>query len=478
MSKKTSVAIAIAVCLTAGVTFTTAGASRPMPDYLKSAVVYQIVLHNFTQTGSFRAARAMLDHVRSTGADVVYLTPFVEMDRDMDKRYWSPRQKKSGFDSPLNPYRIRDYNKIDPIYGTDKDFDVFCAKAHALGMKVYLDLVYLHTGPTSVLKDLAPDALQRNPDGSLKVNYYNFPLLNFESKATRKYLIDSMLAWIKRGADGFRCDVGYRVPLDFWEEATAACWKVKPDLVMINEGRPVGYLKTAFDSCYNFHWSYAIRHRLVKGSAGNRRHASVPFPEAMEKARKYEAEAPTNSLFFCFLDNHDTSMDDGERRFDRVLTPNAGNAAYVLVFLRKGIAVLYNGNEIADNGLASIFMPDDRRMERKRVNWARAVQPSGKKRLAHIRALSKLRHENPVFADGTQEWITEGEEQGAVAFVRRLGDKAVFVAANLASKPVAFKPGNGVALDASKKPMLSEGVKVDAGGTVHLGAYGFVVQEL
>ena len=80
------------------------GASRPMPEYLKSAVVYQIVLHNFTQTGTFKAARAMLPHVRSTGADVVYLTPFFEMDRDMDQKCWSPRQKKSGFNSPLNPY--------------------------------------------------------------------------------------------------------------------------------------------------------------------------------------------------------------------------------------------------------------------------------------------------------------------------------------------------------------------------------------
>ena len=149
------------------------GASRPMPEYLKSAVVYQIVLHNFTHTGTFKAAMALLPHVRSTGADVVYLTPFFEMDRDMDRKYWSPRQIGSGYDSPLNPYRIKNYNKIDPIYGTEKDFDAFCAKAHSLGMKVYLDLVYLHCGPTCVLKDLAPDTLQRNADGSLKVNEYN-----------------------------------------------------------------------------------------------------------------------------------------------------------------------------------------------------------------------------------------------------------------------------------------------------------------
>ena len=150
----------------------------------------------------------------------------------------------------------------------------------------------------------------------------------------------------------------------------------------------------------------------------------------------------------------------------------------MLVFLRRGIAVVYNGNEIADNAVGSIFMPNDRRMDRTRINWARVLQPVGMRRLAHIRALAKLRHENPVFADGTQEWITEGDSQGALAFVRRLGDKAVFVAGNLTSKPVAFKPGNGVALDALQKPMMADRFKVDADGTVRLDPYGFVVQEL
>jgi glycosidase len=51
----------------------------------------------------------------------IYLTPFVEADRDMDRAGWSKRQKASGYDSPKNPYRISDYNKIDPEYGREAD---------------------------------------------------------------------------------------------------------------------------------------------------------------------------------------------------------------------------------------------------------------------------------------------------------------------------------------------------------------------
>ena len=148
------------------------GAMRPTPDYLKRATVYQIVLRNFTRDGNFKAATEMLDHVRSVGVDVVYLTPFVEMDRDMDESGWSTRQKKSAYHTPKNPYRISNYDKIDLEYGDDADFKAFNDKAHALGMKVYMDLVYLHCGPNNVLKDMFPDEKLR-----LSLSYLMAPFL-------------------------------------------------------------------------------------------------------------------------------------------------------------------------------------------------------------------------------------------------------------------------------------------------------------
>ena len=126
----------IMLCMVASLAASLAmGAMRPTPEYLKKAVVYQIVLRNFTRDGNFRSAMEMLEHVRSVGVDVVYLTPFVEMDRDMDETGWSPRQKKSAYHTPKNPYRISNYDKIDLEYGTDADFKAFNDKAHELGMR-------------------------------------------------------------------------------------------------------------------------------------------------------------------------------------------------------------------------------------------------------------------------------------------------------------------------------------------------------
>ena len=252
-------------CLAAGLAM---GAMRPTPEYLKSAVVYQLVLRNFTRDGNFKAATEMLEHVRSAGVDVVYLCPFVEMDCDMDESGWSTRQKKSAYHTPKNPYRISNYDKIDPVYGHDADFKAFNDKAHALGMKVYMDLVYLHCGPNNVMKDMFPDAFQKNPDGTVRTTIWHFPYVNFESKGVRKYLIDSMLHWMRLGCDGFRCDVGDQVPIDFWVEAVTACQKVKPDLVMINEGTKPEWLEKAFDACYAWPWSFSIRNFLTPSLHG------------------------------------------------------------------------------------------------------------------------------------------------------------------------------------------------------------------
>jgi len=322
-----------------------ANAKRPVPEYLKSAVVYQIVLRNFTRGGDFKTATEMLDHVRSIGVDVVYVSPFVEADRDMDRTGWSNRQKMSGYDSPKNPYRIADYDKVDPEYGREEDCSRFCERAHSLGMKVYMDLVYMHCGPNNVMKDMFPDAFQRNPDGTVHMTSYNFPYVNFESEGVRKYLIDSMLHWIRLGCDGFRCDVGSGVPLDFWVEAVDVCQKAKPDLVMINEGTDVEYLARAFDSCYAFPFCFALREFVVPETPvrfKGRFYKGETLLEIMDSVRAYEATVPSDALMFAFADNHDTAFDDGEMRMDRLRPVEAGNALFTLMFLRRGLPLIYN----------------------------------------------------------------------------------------------------------------------------------------
>ena len=76
-------------------------------------VIYQLFLRVFTPEGTLKAASEMLEHIKELGADIVYLCPVCEADDDMNEAFWSDRQKKSGLNNPKNPYRIKDYFKID-----------------------------------------------------------------------------------------------------------------------------------------------------------------------------------------------------------------------------------------------------------------------------------------------------------------------------------------------------------------------------
>ena len=410
--------------------------ARKTPAWFTKGVMCQIQPRAFTPEGTLKAAEKKLPYLKEAGFTIAYLVPVFKMDTDRDKGFWSPRQIRSGFGSPKNCYRISNYDKIDPEYGKDEDFRRFNDKAHALGMKVFMDLVYLHCGPNNILKDLFPDAFQRNADGSVKTTCWNFPFVNFESKGVRKYLIDSMLHWMRLGCDGFRCDVGDSVPIDFWVEAVTTCQKANPELVMINEGTNPEWLEKAFDACYAWPWSFNVRATLVSTEANAwYLKGGKSLAERMKGVREYEAKIPKDALMFAFLDNHDTAADDWEKRFDRVLPVEAGNAAFVLTFLRRGLPLVFNGNEIADNANNSFFGPVEHPARAyKTVDWARALQPEGQKRLELIRKLSKMRHEDPIWSEGTMAWVTDGEANGIVAFTRTLGARKVLVAANLTNK--------------------------------------------
>ena len=192
--------------------------AKEVSDYVKSAVIYQLFLRPFTPEGTLEAATRMLPHVASLGVDIVYLCPQMTADDDPRTEFWSDRQNASKMDNPYSPYRIKDYFATDPEYGTDDDLRRFVTVAHSLGLLVMLDLVYYHCGPTAVFIEDHPDFVKRNEDGTVKNGRWHFPELNFDCPELREYLWKNMEYWIREfDADGYRCDVGSAIPLDFYK---------------------------------------------------------------------------------------------------------------------------------------------------------------------------------------------------------------------------------------------------------------------
>ncbi|GAB3170233.1 alpha-glucosidase [Micromonospora palomenae] len=213
-------------------------ATNPAPpaadaDWWRSAVVYQVYVRSFADAdgdgvGDLRGIRERLPYLRDLGVDALWLTPF----------YTSP-QVDAGYD-------VADYRDVDPLFGTLTDFDAMITDAHALGLRIIVDLVPNHTssahpwfqaalaaGPGSPERELylfadgkgehgelppndwesifGGPAWTRVPDGQWYLHLFDpaQPDLNWRHPRVRAEFEDVLRFWLDRGVDGFRIDVAH-----------------------------------------------------------------------------------------------------------------------------------------------------------------------------------------------------------------------------------------------------------------------------
>ena len=200
-----------------------------MPDaWRQGAVIYHVYPRSFRDSngdgvGDLAGITEKLDYVASLGVDGLWISPF--------------------FASPMRDfgYDVSDYRAVDPIFGTIEDFDRLLARAHGLGLKVILDMVWSHTSDQHSW--FAESRLDRHgakadwyvwaeprPDGGLPNNWLSVfggsawtweplrrqyylhhflpaqPKLNLRNDAVVAALLEAGAFWLDRGVDGFRMD--------------------------------------------------------------------------------------------------------------------------------------------------------------------------------------------------------------------------------------------------------------------------------
>ena len=432
--------------------------ARPSPEWLTRGVMYQVWLRAFTPEGTLRAATQRLQHVADTGATIVYLSPVYLQDDDMRCEFWSERQKKCGLNNPRNPYRIKDYNAIDPEYGTEDDLRAFIAEAHRLGLHVLMDLVYFHCGPTSVLM-AHPDYFKKDKNGKISTGEWHFPVLNFDNPALREYLWANMAHWIKDfNVDGFRCDVADAVPLDFWEQARERLTTLRSDLVILAEGERETDPLAAFDINYNFTW-YRTSCAVFAGKK--------PASALRTLWTKMAQVRPQGSRFIRFTENHDFANDTGTNRVEKLWGTRGAAAMLVVNFTLDGVPFLYNGQEIADTAPHSIY-------GRWPVAWETAATPTGQARFAFCQKLCALRHAERALTQGSVIWLDNDAPDAVVSFIRHTDTAETLSVVNLSDRKLSVQ----VDRFATMEPLLADGAQiVSAGGklTFDLAPYGYFV---
>lgn len=443
-------------------TFTNCTA-QTAPAYLKGAVMYQLFLRMFTPEGTLKAARRRLPFVRGLGTDIVYLCPVVMADRGTDHAYWSARQKASRMDNPCNPYRIADFFAIDPEYGDERDVRDFVDEAHRLGMKVYFDLVYYHCGPNAVFLRDKPEWVVRKSDGSFDLGKWAFPRFDVNNPEVREYFFENMKWYLTEfKADGFRCDVGEMLPLWYREEALRRNREIKPDVVMLDEGHDSRDQQAAFhlDYCYRMQW--AIRDMLKGvGSATNLSYAVVDIVR-----KKY----PKGYRWMRCFQNHDfANCGPGQRRYEALYGQDMNDAMLATIFTLDGVPMLYNGQEIADTAPHSIWSNRDH--GKWGIDWSCAFTKEGENRLALVKALAKLRHDNPDLFDAPTEFLDTGHPAEVYVFRRDLPGRRAFVTAvNISSREVAVRVPRGL-----RSVLSHPGVGLSDDGALRLPAKSWFV---
>ncbi len=212
--------------------------SIKQPKWWQTAVIYQIYPRSFADgdgdgIGDLRGVESRLESLQALGIDAIWFSPFFK----------SP-QKDAGYD-------VSDYKSIDPLFGTNEDFDKLLAKAKSLGIRIIVDLVPNHSSDQHELFQKALKAAPGSPerdmymfrdgkgengelppnnwesvfggqawsriteaDGSLGQWYLHIfdssqPDFNWENPKVQEFFAGVLRFWLDKGVDGFRIDVAH-----------------------------------------------------------------------------------------------------------------------------------------------------------------------------------------------------------------------------------------------------------------------------
>jgi alpha-amylase len=453
----------------------------PAPAWTRGAVCYEVFVRSFYDgngdgIGDLNGLANRLDYINDgnpasksdLGASCIWLMPIAA----------SPS---------YHGYDVTDYYRVEPAYGTNADLQRLVAAAHGRGVKVFVDMVLNHTSSRhphflAALRDtlspyrawyrISPKPLQdKGPWGQvvwhhspLRDEYYygvfsaGMPDLNYETPAVREEAKRIATFWLKdMGVDGFRLDaVPYLVEQgtclmgcprthDVLREYAAHVRSVEPDAYTVGEvwgnlDAVMPYYPDQLTSYFSFELADSLLAAVRTGSAAGLLGGYLRLQDTLPPYR-----------WSPFLSNHDRT---------RTMTALGGDVARAklaatLLLTLPGLPFVYYGEEIGMTG----DKPDERL--RTPMQWApgagggftsgtpwESLQPDSLKvtvqaedgdpgsLLNLYRRLIHLRRENEALATGRLVPLTSGSAQ-VTTYLRRAGDSAVLVVANLGATAVS-----------------------------------------
>jgi glycosidase/fibronectin type 3 domain-containing protein len=421
--------------------------------------------------GDLRGVDQNLDYLKSLGVNTLYFNPI--------------------FDSGSNHgYDTQDYKKIDPYFGTQKDFDNLIKHANQLGIRIVLDGVFNHMSSDSPIFDRyhhyatvgaceSADSPYRawfhfrKPTGNEPSvcapstpggddTYYDgwfgfdsIPVINKSLPDVQQYFLtapDSVSKfWLNKGASGWRLDVmgDSSFPNGYWETFRQVVKSTKSDALIISETwqKDSTLLRMLrgdrADTTMNYRLRDAVIGLLVpqngfdsKGFADSG-HILTPseFAARMESMREDYPDAAYYSLM-NLLDSHDTE------RLRWTLTPGTETTAdkeqnsdnvkegKTRQQLASLIQFTVPGAPTVYYGDEVGVTGDDDPDDRRTYPWADKGGTPDQSMFNHYKALNTLRSASSALVNGDFKMLLADDATGVVAYGRKFDNQAAVVIVN------------------------------------------------
>ena len=411
--------------------------------------------------GNLAGISEKLTYLKSIGVNTLYLCPIFEADSN-------------------HRYNTGDYEKIDPMLGTEEDFRLLCEKAHSLGIRIMLDGVFNHTGSNSRYFNADGTYPELGAAQSMESLYYpwyaffhwperydawwgikTLPAVNETCPSYLDYIIrgdNSIIRrWLRAGADAWRLDVADELPDAFIAEIRSVMTEEKPDSFLLGEVWEDGSNKIAYDrrrryllgrethGLMNYPFRTAALAYLQGGGAED-------FREAMEAIRE-NYPRPAFYSAMNLLGTHDTpriltmlgaagSPEDRTARAEYRMSAEERERG--LRLLRAGAVLLF-----AFPGSPTIYYGDEAGMEGFEDPFNRRTFPWGKEDgdlISWFSTLGKLRKTLAPLRRGELTWHTCSGR--VVSFSRTMDGETVTAVVNAGDREVLWTApaGEGIAL--------------------------------
>ena len=307
-----------------------------------------------------------LASIKELGVTHVWYTGILQQGTKTDwSEYGVPRQNPDIIKGEAgSPYAISDYYSVNFELAVDpakrmEEFEALVKRTHEAGMKVMLDFIPNHvareyksvmgvaedfgasddvtkafdpqnnfyympgqeldmsnilnktTYKESPAKASGNDVFTNKPSvddwyETIKLNYgvdYTDGSKHFDPiPSTWNKMVDILKYWAAKGVDGFRCDMVFMVPVEFWNYAIAAVKADYPNQVFVAEiYDPTIYVSYVEEGGFDYLYDKVELYDTIRTVVDGRRPASIIA--SVFDLPTYKSSAATHML--NFLENHD-----------------------------------------------------------------------------------------------------------------------------------------------------------------------------